>query len=170
MLIRSQYFTLHNYIMNLSWIITGLLFICLLIILNLYGPMKGSTNSDLSDELKPKDNPLPPCPDSPNCIRVSTELNVEAHILFDILPRVLAEMNAEKITPNSQTLQTDVVFRIPVVGFRDDVSIRIEPGKISGHSVLHLSSRSRVGRGDLGINRRRVKSFLRILNTLSFDL
>ncbi|CAN5487733.1 hypothetical protein BH23BAC3_BH23BAC3_28080 [soil metagenome] len=150
--------------MNQNWIIAGVLFICSVIILNLSGLMKGSATSDFSDELKPEDNPLQPCPESPNCISVSRKLNVESRPLFDILPRILAEMNAEKIKPDSQILQIDAVFRIPVFGFRDDVSIRIESGKKAGESVLYLSSRSRVGRGDFGVNRRRLKSFLRILN------
>lgn len=151
--------------MNQNWIIAAVLSIGSVIILNLSGLMKGSSSSDFSDELKPENNPLHPCPDLPNCIRVSRELNVEPRPLFNILPRLLAEMNAEKIKPDSHTLQIDAVFRIPIFGFRDDVSIRIESGKNVGQSVLHLSSRSRVGRSDLGVNRRRVKSFLHILNS-----
>ncbi len=151
--------------MNQNWIIAAVLSIGSVIILNLSGLMKGSSSSDFSDELKPENNPLQPCPDSPNCIRISKKLNIEARPLFDTLLRVLADMKAEKIKRDSQTLQTDAVFRIPVFGFRDDVSIRIESGKNVGQSVLHLSSRSRVGRGDLGVNRRRVKYFLRILNS-----
>lgn len=151
--------------MKLSWIIAGLLALFLMILLNLVGPLKGSTNSDFSDELQPENNPLPECPDSPNCVRISKKLTADPSILFDSLPKILGEMDAEKIEQASQTLQTDAVFRIPVFGFRDDFKVRIEASE-NGGSVLHISSRSRVGRGDLGVNRRRVNSFLDSLDTI----
>lgn len=149
--------------MKFTWIIAGLLFIGLAVILNLVGPLKGSTSSDFPDDLQPDQNPLPECPGSPNCVRITKELTIEPGILFDILPRVLEEMNSEVIEQDSQSLQTDAVFRIPLFGFRDDVSILIE-SKNSTQSLLHLSSRSRTGRGDLGVNRRRAKTFMSILN------
>ncbi|REL29071.1 DUF1499 domain-containing protein [Rhodohalobacter sp. SW132] len=149
--------------MKLSWIIAGLLALFLIILLNLVGPLKGSTNSDFSDELQPGNNPLPACPDSPNCVRISKKISSDPSSLFDILPQILGEMGAEKIDQASQTLQTDAVFRIPVFGFRDDFNVRIEAHK-NGDSVLHISSRSRVGRGDLGVNRRRVNTFINSLD------
>ena len=149
--------------MKTSWII-GLISIAGLALLNLKKPQKGSENSDLNSDLQPGRNPLPPCPESPNCIRLSFKLDTQPRILFDTLPLVLEKMKAEEIEINSQTLQIDAVFRIPVFGFHDDFTIRIEPGK-EGGPILHLSSRSRVGRGDLGVNRRRVKTFFRILNS-----
>lgn len=149
--------------MKLTLIIIGLLAICLIILLNLAGPFKGSTNADFSNNLQPAANPLPACPGSPNCVRITTELNVEPRKVFDILPRLLEEMGAEDIEQYSQSLQTNAVFRIPVFGFRDDLSIIIE-SKQNSQSILHLSSRSRTGRSDLGVNRRRVKSFLTTLN------
>jgi uncharacterized protein (DUF1499 family) len=128
------------------------------------GPLKGSENSDFSGDLQPDQNPLPPCPESPNCIRLSKALEIPATMLFDILPLTLEKMNAEQIETDSQSLQIKAVFRIPVLGFRDDVLIQIKSPD-QERTVLHLSSRSRVGRGDLGVNRRRVKTFFRILNS-----
>ena len=149
--------------MKLTWIVAALLFIAFVIVLNLVGPLKGSTPSDFPDDLQPDQNPLPECPGSPNCVRITKELAVEPGVLFDILPRVLKGMNAEEIDRDSQSLQTNAVFRIPVFGFRDDVSILIE-AENSTKSLLHLSSRSRTGHGDLGVNRRRVKTFMSTLN------
>jgi len=103
--------------MKLFWIIAGVLSICSVIILNLYGPMKRSVIADFSDELQPDGNPLQPCPDSPNCIRISKKLNVEPRSLFDILPRLLAEINAEKIKPNSQHFKLMPYFVYRYSGF-----------------------------------------------------
>jgi len=54
----------------LKWIAIGLTVVLVLIMFNFYGPLKGSTSSDFES---PADieNPLPECPDSPNCVRVS---------------------------------------------------------------------------------------------------
>jgi len=150
--------------MKLNWLISGLLALCVVIILKLAGPLKGSANSDFPDEFQPNRNPLPPCPGNPNCLRLSKKLELHPRTLFDILPLALGKMNAEEIEADSQSLQIKAVFRIPAFGFRDDVLMQIESAGQEA-SVLHLSSRSRVGRGDLGVNRRRVKTFFRILNS-----
>lgn len=149
----------------MNWLITAVLIICLIVLLNIAGPLKGTSSSDFSDILKPKNNPFQPCPGSPNCARISAHFNVDTLKLFNILPQVFEKMNAESISSDSQTLQMEAVFRIPVFGFRDDMSVRVDPADGHGQSVLHVSSRSRVGRGDLGVNRRRIKTFLRILNS-----
>lgn len=43
-------------------------------------------------------------------------------------------------------------------GFRDDVSIRLTP--LDGRTVVDVRSKSRVGRGDMGTNARRVREYL----------
>ncbi len=43
-------------------------------------------------------------------------------------------------------------------GFRDDVVIRLTP--LNGRTVVDVRSKSRVGRGDLGTNARRVREYL----------
>ncbi len=43
-------------------------------------------------------------------------------------------------------------------GFRDDVSIRITP--LGNRAVLDVRSKSRVGRGDMGTNARRVRDYI----------
>jgi uncharacterized protein (DUF1499 family) len=48
-------------------------------------------------------------------------------------------------------------------GFRDDVVIRLTP--LEGRTVVDVRSKSRVGRGDLGANARRVREYLRDLAT-----
>ncbi|NBC28322.1 MAG: DUF1499 domain-containing protein [Bacteroidetes bacterium] len=149
--------------MKFSRILLGLLIIGTLILLNVAGPLKGSSNADFSDELQPAANPLPACSGSPNCVRITTELNVDSRTVYDSLPRLLKEMGAEDLEQHSQSLQRNAVFRIPLMGFHDDFRIIVEPKQNSG-SVVHISSRSRTGHSDLGVNRRRVNSFLSNLN------
>lgn len=146
--------------MSTKWIIYGLLALALLITLNLVGPFKGTTQSDFTDKFQPVDsNPLPPCPDSPNCVRLSVPLDMGPDDAMSACEAILERMGPEEVESDSQAHQIDAVFRIALFGFRDDFAIRITEGN-SGGSILHLSSRSRVGRGDLGVNRRRVQEFL----------
>lgn len=150
--------------MRTSWIIGGLLALGLLILMNLAGPLKGSSNSDFPDEYQPdKANPLPACPGSPNCIRLSINHSSPRQPLFSKISAVLEEMNAETIDHNSQSFQINAVFRIPVTGFRDDFTIQLSVLDDFNGTILHILSRSRVGRGDLGVNRRRISAFLKAL-------
>jgi uncharacterized protein (DUF1499 family) len=147
--------------MNTNWIIYGLLLLALLIIMNLAGPLKGSTNSDFSAEHQPHDsNPLPPCPDSPNCVRLSVPFETDSANIMASSVAALEKMGAETIDTDSQSLQIDAVFRTPLFGFRDDFAIRLTDESNTGGTILNLQSRSRVGHGDLGVNRRRVNNFL----------
>ena len=46
--------------------------------------------------------------------------------------------------------------------FTDDVTVRVEP--VEGGSRVQVRSRSRVGKGDLGVNARRIRAFQRALD------
>lgn len=147
--------------MSSKWIIYGLLFIGLLILMNFIGPFKGTGNSDFPDEYQPRDsNPLPACPGSPNCARLSVPMQIEAGPLFEASLNALGDLGAEELDSDRENLQLDAVFKIPIFGFRDDFSVRIADSSSDGETFLHLSSRSRTGEGDLGVNRRRINSFL----------
>ena len=45
------------------------------------------------------------------------------------------------------------VFRTPLLGFADDLELRLD----AGAGLIHVRSSSRVGRSDLGANERRVE-------------
>lgn len=90
----------------------------------------------------------------------------------DIAPIVLAAAPAEafrKVDAVAMAMGWDVVARAPAdgrieavdtapwFGFQDDIVIRIRP-QGSG-SRIDIRSKSRVGRGDLGANARRIRSF-----------
>lgn len=152
--------------MSSKWIILGLLAIALVIVMSLVGPFKGSVSSDFPDEYQPRDsNQIPPCPDSPNCVRLSVPMEAGADELFEASKDVLNDMGAADIEDNSDSLVIDAVFQIPVFGFQDDVRISFTENKSAGETYLHLTSRSRTGKSDLGVNRRRVNTYLESLRS-----
>jgi uncharacterized protein (DUF1499 family) len=60
--------------------------------------------------------------------------------------------------------QLEVVARTKLLRFKDDVSIRVCPApEGESGSALAIYSRSRVGHGDLGANRKRVQMLLQAL-------
>ena len=106
---------------------------------------------------------LAPCPSSPNC--VSTQADDPEHRI-DVIPftgsptdalaklkRAIATLpRAASVTETGDYLHvecTSLIFR-----FVDDVEFWIDE---SNH-VIHFRSASRVGRGDLGVNRKRMEA------------
>ncbi len=123
--------------------------------------LQGSQSSDIRSDIAGA-RPFKPCPDSPNCLIVSREYDLEPDILFSMAAESINEMNPHEFSSDSQTFQIEAVFRIRVFGFLDYVEAAVETVG-NGKSILHIRSASRVGYSDLGVNRRRVN---RILNRI----
>lgn len=104
-------------------------------------------------------NPLPACPDSPNCVRTTWTYAVPADTLFETIRTALHATGADALTVDAATRRIDAVYR--VVFFKDDVAVIAAP--YGDGSALHIRSASRVGQSDLGVNGRRVR---RIQNAL----
>lgn len=122
--------------------------------------MTGSRASDFELNNHPE-NPLPECPDTPNCSRATFEMQADMQSLFNKSREALESMNAVRINVNADSLTIRAVFVIPVFRFRDDVHIAItETGQ---NTLLHIRSASRVGNSDMGVNRRRVKKILTLI-------
>lgn len=132
--------------------------VCLLTCL-LIGCGKGS---EIMSELPV--NPLPDCESSGNCARMSVRMNVSAHEAAQNMADVIRDMNGT--LNRAEAMSGEAVFRIPIFGWRDDVQFLTEPMP-DGGCVLHLRSKSRVGRYDLGVNQHRLK---RIVRLLSYEL
>ena len=109
---------------------------------------------------------LAPCPDRPNC--VSTESDDPRHrmrpIRFQGDPAFAIERMAAVIAaqPGATVRHREpgwlhAEFRSRVFGFVDDVDIEADPAA----GVLRFRSASRLGRWDLGVNRRRMKRLAR---------
>lgn len=117
------------------------------------------------DDFEPVVDTLPfaPCPDLSNCTCHAVQFNKEASELFEITLSAMGLISPYKMDADSHSLQIDVVFRIPVLGFKDDVKIIIKP-EDNGDCILYIKSSSRIGESDLGVNRRRIQRILSIIN------
>jgi uncharacterized protein (DUF1499 family) len=109
---------------------------------------------------------LAPCSALPNC--VSTEALDDRHAIapltFDGDPAyafarlkstVTAQSGAKSITTQDDYLHFE--FTTPLMGFIDDVEFRLD----AEGRVIHFRSASRLGRSDLGTNRKRMETIRR---------
>ena len=106
--------------------------------------------------------PLPPCPDTPNC--VSSEATDEEHAIpplaFTGSPEAAwaAAVEAVSALPRTKIVTerpgylhaecTSLVFR-----YVDDLELQLRPDE----NVIEVRSASRLGRSDFGVNRARVE-------------
>jgi len=101
---------------------------------------------------------LAPCPASPNCVssqapdddathHVAPLPDVPRDRLLDVLE---AQPRAEIVVADGDVVH--VVFTTRLLRFRDDVHLS------RGDGVWHVRSASRLGYGDMGVNRRRVEA------------
>lgn len=134
--------------------ITLFLFILLPLVQISCGSNKADMKSSYNDI-----NPLPSCPDTPNCVRTATLLESDSTAVMRALIGVL-EDEAETVESNADSLSIDAVYRIPVFGWRDDVNIQLKE-ETANKTVLFIRSASREGYSDLGVNNRRVKRILK---------
>ncbi|MDH5648035.1 MAG: DUF1499 domain-containing protein [Gammaproteobacteria bacterium] len=111
-------------------------------------------------ELGIKAGQLLPCPETPNCV-CSEYSGVSAYVRpmsFSVSSEVawnkarLAVLGAGGKILTEQLGYLHVRFVTPIFLFIDDVELRLD----EGGRVIHIRSASRVGRSDLGLNRKRV--------------
>lgn len=105
---------------------------------------------------------LAPCPRSPNCVSsLATDAvhRVEPLTLGGSPELALARLGEIlEAMPRAQVTERDegylkARFRSLVFGFVDDLELAVDVAA----GVIHVRSASRVGRADLGVNRRRVE-------------
>ena len=72
-----------------------------------------------------------------------------------------------RVVPQSEissgTPHRDLKIEVPVLFFTDDLTVRIDTNE-KGKTRVNVESKSRVGQGDFGENRRHVIQFLRALD------
>jgi uncharacterized protein (DUF1499 family) len=117
-------------------------------------------------ELGVQDGRLSPCPASPNCVSSQAEPDDERHYVPPIEYRgrpkealditeawVESREDAEMVRRDENYLRA--VFTSRIFRFKDDVEVYAprEGG------VLHFRSASRVGQGDMGVNRSRYEEY-----------
>jgi uncharacterized protein (DUF1499 family) len=121
-----------------------------------------SASAKRPDNLGVKDGKLAPCPDSPNC--VSTQADDKEHRMEPIplagttdeaIERIKAavarEPGMEIVTEEDGYLHAEATSR--VFRFVDDVEFFVDEDA----QLTHFRSASRVGHGDMGVNRARMQ-------------
>jgi len=124
-------------------------------------------------EAKESTNYLPPCPNSPNC--VSSQAPDTDHFIapfkikgkpedaFAALQQALTTQGRTVITKATDTTlhaeATSLLFR-----FVDDIDAILD----ADTGVIHIRSASRIGYGDLGVNRKRVEALRAALHQGGF--
>jgi uncharacterized protein (DUF1499 family) len=106
--------------------------------------------------------PLAPCPAGiRSCVYEQRVVRQAPADLLEAAEVALREVRSlrfgyaesvERVAPE----RAHAVFRVLL--FRDDVEVAVTPHEYG--AVLHVRSASRTGRGDLGVNRRRVNALL----------
>jgi len=110
------------------------------------------------------ENPLPRCPGTPNCHRESRAFDRSPQDLFDDTLAAVRELDGLTIGQAEEIERDGLGLHAPfkVFVFTDDLDLRVAPH--SDGAVLHVRSASRVGKSDLGTNRRRVRALLDALS------
>ncbi len=110
------------------------------------------------DNLGVKEGKLAPCPGTPNCVS-SPSQDPKAKIAP--LPKVsIAELKKviESMERTTIIEETDnylyAEFKSQLMGYVDDVEFYLDPNE----NVIHVRSASRLGKSDLGVNRKRVET------------
>lgn len=70
---------------------------------------------------------------------------------------LVKDMDWEIVAENSETGVIEATATTPFVGFKDDVVIRIRTE--NAETLVDIRSKSRIGRGDMGVNADRVRAF-----------
>jgi uncharacterized protein (DUF1499 family) len=66
-------------------------------------------------------------------------------------------MGWEIVAEDANSYRIEATARTPFVAFKDDVVIRIQAKSAETH--LDIRSKSRIGRGDMGVNAKRIREF-----------
>ena len=109
------------------------------------------------------ENPLPSCPNSPNCVRQTRLFDFPADTLFTRAQAALETLDPSSLSTTPETRRLDAVFTVFL--FKDDLALAVE--RHEEGAALHIRSASRVGYSDFGVNRRRVKRFFAELERFS---
>lgn len=136
----------------------GLIAILLIVAIVFFNRFQGSRSSDFNEMMQSNDSPLPECPDSPNCVRISVPFAQPTSRIFFLAAEAVEGLQPVEFSSSQNELTVNAVFEIPVFGFRDDLQMKIE-GEDRNH-ILHIRSASHTGYSDLGVNRRRVQKII----------
>lgn len=111
------------------------------------------------------DDALPLCGKNPNCVTSDTDSDhsayikpIEAQITIEQLAGHLQTLGGHITGKNNATIQAE--FRTPFFKFTDDMLV-----KLDDDGTFRIRSSSRVGKSDLGANRKRVEALRQLINS-----
>ena len=81
--------------------------------------------------------------------------------VFNTALQVAEDMGWEIVGTDMEAGRIEAVATTSFVGFKDDVVIRVRAR--SAETIVDVRSKSRIGRGDMGVNAERVRSYLAAL-------
>jgi uncharacterized protein (DUF1499 family) len=105
-----------------------------------------------------QDGKLAACPDSPNCVcsqssAIASKIDPLPMVSIDLLKKAINSMEGTTIIEESSGyLYTE--FKTKLMGYVDDVEFYFDRSQ----NVIHVRSASRLGKSDLGVNRKRVEA------------
>ncbi|MGK7917122.1 MAG: DUF1499 domain-containing protein [Prochloraceae cyanobacterium] len=110
------------------------------------------------DNLGVKDGQLAPCPGTPNCVSTQSQdpkakIAPLAKVSIAELKKVIESMERTTIIEETDNYLY-AEFKSQLMGYVDDVEFYLDPNE----NVVHVRSASRLGKSDLGVNRKRVET------------
>lgn len=84
-------------------------------------------------------------------------LNVDSTAAFGAALTVAESMGWEIVAAEPSEGRIEATASTPFVGFKDDVVIRVQPD--AAGSIVDVRSKSRIGKGDMGVNATRVREY-----------
>ena len=110
------------------------------------------------DNLGVKDGQLAPCPGTPNCVSTQSQdpkakIAPLAKVSIAELKKVIESMERTTIIEETDNYLY-AEFKSQLMGYVDDVEFYLDPNE----NVIHVRSASRLGKSDLGVNRKRVET------------
>lgn len=97
--------------------------------------------------------PFEPCPATPNCHIDYIDIRLSSDKGLGVVHRALKQIGARNVSIKRNTIESE--FRVFI--FTDDFKVNVEP--LQNGCRIWVRSSSRIGRSDLGVNKRRVNLF-----------
>lgn len=83
--------------------------------------------------------------------------------VFSAVTSVITDLGWEVVDANLADGRVEATDTTQWFGFKDDVVIRLNEGSTNS-TIMDVRSKSRVGRSDIGVNAKRIRSFTALLN------
>lgn len=155
---------------RMGWIILGILLVVVAAIVARVDDWERDWTTNWAEtepqadtaDLRPLRSPLPPDALQQEVLEWVSE---QSHWQVAHHSREIASSAPLADSPNRSSLQLHLVRATRIMQFKDDVHLTFNQDPETGGSVLHVKSRSRLGRGDLGQNPRNIKELIAGIRT-----